>query len=56
MSLHHTVEKLGKLSSMNKFENSCRWCSHPTVLLCEKGITTLSNANRVVLGALVQIL
>lgn len=56
MSLHHTVEKLGKLSSMNKFENSCRWCSHPTVLLCEKGIATLSNANRVVLGALVQIL
>lgn len=42
MSLYHTVEKLGKLSSMNKFENSCQWCSHPTALLCEKGIATLS--------------
>lgn len=42
MSLYHTVEKLGKLSSMDKFENSCQWCSHPTVLLCEKGIAMLS--------------
>lgn len=42
LSFYHTVEKLGKLSSMNKFTNSCQRCSHLIELFCEKGSATLS--------------